>query len=225
MIATGGSRVQGARLHSRPRPRSPTGRGRPLKRVPVWVRTPPGAPPCPPLAALTCVNALLTAAVIMACPVVSGATPGFARWLCRIRAEVSAASEPARPRDAPAGGLLLAGDALGVDLQQHREAVAGPLGDLGRRHPGVEPRRHRGVPQVVRPARRAVTPPPRPSAPAPGPCATPGSRCSPPARRRAPRGTAGRRARCRRLGQVLVQQRRQRRATRARSASRPWPGA
>ena len=77
--------------------------------------------------------------------------------------------------DAPPGSVLLAGDALGVDLQQHRDAVAGPLGDLRRGHAGVEPRRHRGVPQVVGAGARAATPPPppsaRPASPAPRPAA------------------------------------------------------
>jgi hypothetical protein len=72
-----GTSGSGARLHSRPRPRSPTGRGRPLKRVPVWVRTPPGAPPYRSLcSALTSVNTLLTARVgERAGPMVSGAHP------------------------------------------------------------------------------------------------------------------------------------------------------
>lgn len=45
----------------------------------------------------------------------------------------------------------LAVDALGVDTQQDVDAVAGPFGDLGRVHAGVEPERYRRVPEVVRP--------------------------------------------------------------------------
>ena len=36
-----------------------------------------------------------------------------------------------RRLDPPAGGVLLAIDALGVDPQQHMDAVPGPLGDPG----------------------------------------------------------------------------------------------
>ena len=51
--------------------------------------------------------------------------------------------------DALVGGIGLPVDAVGVDLQQDRDAVPGPAGDLGRGHPGVQPQRHRRVPQVV----------------------------------------------------------------------------
>ena len=42
--------------------------------------------------------------------------------------------------DAPLGYLVLAVDALGIDPEQHGNAVPGPLGDLGGRNPAVEPR-------------------------------------------------------------------------------------
>lgn len=51
--------------------------------------------------------------------------------------------------DAALGDFVLAVDALGVDAQQDLDAVAGPLGDLGRRDAGVEPAGQAGVPQVV----------------------------------------------------------------------------
>jgi hypothetical protein len=53
--------------------------------------------------------------------------------------------------DPRAGELLLAGKALRVDLEQHSDAVARPLGDLRRRHTGVQPGRHSRVTKVVRP--------------------------------------------------------------------------
>jgi len=51
--------------------------------------------------------------------------------------------------DALAVGGGLAVDAVGVDLEQDRDAVPGAAGDLGGGHPGVQPERHRRVPQVV----------------------------------------------------------------------------
>jgi hypothetical protein len=42
--------------------------------------------------------------------------------------------------DPSLGELVLAHDALGVDPQQHVDAVPGPLGHLGRIHAAVEPR-------------------------------------------------------------------------------------
>jgi hypothetical protein len=51
--------------------------------------------------------------------------------------------------DAPLGRLLLAVDALGVDPQQDIDAVPGPLGDLRRCDPGVEPGRDGSVPERV----------------------------------------------------------------------------
>src|ERR1035438_2494841 len=47
------------------------------------------------------------------------------------------------------GYLVLAVDALGVDLEQDGDAVPGPLGDLGGRDSPVEPCRDAGVPEVV----------------------------------------------------------------------------
>jgi hypothetical protein len=47
---------------------------------------------------------------------------------------------------------LLAEDALCVDLEQHVNAVAGPLGHLCWWDSGVQPGRHRSVPEVVRPS-------------------------------------------------------------------------
>jgi len=54
--------------------------------------------------------------------------------------------------DALVGGGSLAVDAVGVDLQQDRDAVPGAAGDLGGGHPGVQPQGYGGVPQVVGPA-------------------------------------------------------------------------
>jgi len=54
-----------------------------------------------------------------------------------------------RVGDALAGGISLPVDAVGVDLEQDRDAVPGPAGDLGGGHPGVEPQRDSGVAQVV----------------------------------------------------------------------------
>jgi hypothetical protein len=45
--------------------------------------------------------------------------------------------------------LDLAVDAVGVDLEQDRDAAPGAARDLGRGHPGVQPQRDAGVPQVV----------------------------------------------------------------------------
>jgi hypothetical protein len=52
------------------------------------------------------------------------------------------------------GGIRVPIDAVGVDLQQDRDAAPGAAGDLGGRHPGVQPQRHRRVPQVVGAATR-----------------------------------------------------------------------
>ena len=54
--------------------------------------------------------------------------------------------------DAPVGGISLPVYAVGVDLQQDRDAVPGAAGDLGGGHPGIQPQRHRRVPQVIRAA-------------------------------------------------------------------------
>ena len=51
--------------------------------------------------------------------------------------------------DALVGGVGLAVDAVGVDLEQDGDAVAGAARDLGGGDPGVEPQRHGGVAQVV----------------------------------------------------------------------------
>jgi len=53
--------------------------------------------------------------------------------------------------DALVGSISLPVDAVSVDLQQDRDPVPGAAGDLGRGHPGVQPQRHRRVPQVVVP--------------------------------------------------------------------------
>ena len=50
------------------------------------------------------------------------------------------------------GDVGLAVDALGVDPEQHVNAVPGPFGDLRGVHSGVEPHRQAGVPEVVHPA-------------------------------------------------------------------------
>jgi hypothetical protein len=46
--------------------------------------------------------------------------------------------------------LVLAHDALGVDPQQHVDAVPGPLRHLGGIDAAVEPRGQAGMPKVVR---------------------------------------------------------------------------
>src|SRR6516225_563510 len=51
--------------------------------------------------------------------------------------------------DAALGLVLLAGDALGVDAQQHVHAVARPVGDLRSGYARVEPGRDGRVPQIV----------------------------------------------------------------------------
>lgn len=60
--------------------------------------------------------------------------------------------------DAALVGLVLAVDALGVDPQQDRDAVACPLGDLGGRDASAEPGGHACVAEVVDPPgeRRSV---------------------------------------------------------------------
>jgi alkylation response protein AidB-like acyl-CoA dehydrogenase len=55
-----------------------------------------------------------------------------------------------RRLDARVRDLVLAIDALGVDPEEDIHAVPGPLGDLGRRDPGIQPSRNGCVAQVVR---------------------------------------------------------------------------
>src|SRR6266568_8499840 len=55
--------------------------------------------------------------------------------------------------DTAHGDLVLAVEALGIDTEQHLDAVAGPLCHLGRGHSPVEPGRQACVPKIVRPAR------------------------------------------------------------------------
>src|ERR1039457_5328868 len=50
---------------------------------------------------------------------------------------------------APHGLVLLPGDAVGVDPEEHVHAVACPFGDLWRGHSGVKPCRDGGVTEVV----------------------------------------------------------------------------
>jgi hypothetical protein len=63
--------------------------------------------------------------------------------------------------DALVGGVSLPVDAVGVDLEQDGDAVPGAAGDLGRGHPGVQPQRHRRVPQVAGPPGAALARRPR----------------------------------------------------------------
>jgi len=51
--------------------------------------------------------------------------------------------------DALADGAGVAVDAVSVDLEQDRDAVPGAAGGLGSGDPGVQPERHRRMPQVV----------------------------------------------------------------------------
>src|ERR1022692_1887095 len=51
--------------------------------------------------------------------------------------------------DAGVGGVGLAVDAVGVDLEQDGDAVPGAAGDLGGGHPGIEPHGDGGVAEVV----------------------------------------------------------------------------
>jgi hypothetical protein len=52
--------------------------------------------------------------------------------------------------DVPAGDLVMAWYAVGVDGEQDIHAVPGAGGDLGRGSTGGQPQRQRRVPQVVR---------------------------------------------------------------------------
>src|ERR1700730_12070785 len=54
--------------------------------------------------------------------------------------------------DLPVGDVVLAVDAVGVDGEQHGDAVPGPLRDLGGGGGGVQPEGQGGMPQVVRAA-------------------------------------------------------------------------
>ena len=54
--------------------------------------------------------------------------------------------------DKGVSGLLLAGDSVGIDGAQNREAVPGASGCFLGRNPGGEPQRQGGVAQVVGPA-------------------------------------------------------------------------
>jgi putative acetyltransferase len=58
------------------------------------------------------------------------------------------------PLDPGVDRLLLTVDAVRIDPQEHRHAVTGPAGNLGSGNPAVEPERHGGVAQVVRPSRQ-----------------------------------------------------------------------
>src|SRR5215813_5540621 len=55
-----------------------------------------------------------------------------------------------RSRDPVVGGLLLAVDAVGIALQQHRHAVPEPPGSFGGRDAGIEHQRRARMPQIVR---------------------------------------------------------------------------
>jgi hypothetical protein len=48
----------------------------------------------------------------------------------------------------------LAVDALGIDLEKDVEAVAGPLGHLGSRDAGIEPKGHARVSELIRDGRQ-----------------------------------------------------------------------
>ena len=77
-------------------------------------------------------------------PTVSpGLLPPTAASDCRVDAIVAGsllgADDAEGVGDALVGGVGLAVDAVGVDLQQDCDAVPGAAGDLGRRDPGVEP--------------------------------------------------------------------------------------
>ena len=75
--------------------------------------------------------------------------------LWQIRAKVSRLAQDGI--DPASGRVVLADEALGVDLEQHGNAVPRPRGDLCCGHSSVEPRRHCGVPEVIGPARQRGT--------------------------------------------------------------------
>lgn len=88
------------------------------------------------------------------CPVASGAvrlyTGGCAEVAPKFRGSLG---EAQREGDTMARGVLLSGDALGVDPQQQSDAVPGPLGHLRRRDPCVQPGGNRRMAEIVRAAR------------------------------------------------------------------------
>ena len=80
--------------------------------------------------------------------------PGWSPCLCRllrVRSQLSCEMTVDGVADALVGGVRLAVDAVGVDLQQDSDTVASAACDFGGRYPGVEPQGDGGVPQVIRP--------------------------------------------------------------------------
>jgi hypothetical protein len=69
--------------------------------------------------------------------------------VCTITSALLGVGDAERVGDALIGGVCLSVDAVRVDLEQHGYAVPDAAGDLGRGHPGVQPQRHRRMPQVI----------------------------------------------------------------------------
>jgi hypothetical protein len=72
-------------------------------------------------------------------------------FLAPRRCRVATSLLPQRFADPALGELVLAGNALCVDAQQHIDAVPCPLGHLGWVDAAVEPRGQAGVPEVIWP--------------------------------------------------------------------------
>ena len=96
-------------------------------------------------------HALLTAGVPMGA--ISGCLLGVAVTL--VTRALLGVLDAKGDGDALVGRGGLAVDAVGVDLEQDGDAVPGATDDLSGGHPGVQPQRDGGVPQIIRtPAER-----------------------------------------------------------------------
>jgi len=79
------------------------------------------------------------------CPAVTGHSRPSPGVHAKYAPKLAAASVPQSSLYSRSKGFVPAVQALGVDLQQDLNGVPGPLSNLGRRNPPVEPGRHSGV--------------------------------------------------------------------------------